>query len=1115
MKVSARSPLLWISATALSALLYFFSFHFFPQSFPIIHLSITMDLEQALDKASELAQQHQLGPNGYDYAAMFYTDAAVKTFVELEAGGKDAFVAMMNEQLYMPYTWRVRHFKEHEKNETIIIFTPDGKPYGFVETISENISGAQLSSNEAQQIAEKNAIKDWSINFDDYTLIEASQKIEPSGRIDHTFVYERTDKKIGEGFYRLKIVISGNKMTELTHFVKVPESFNRRYAEMRSANATIAWAAMLIMWLFYIFGSCFGLYWLIKQRWYIIKQPLMWAIILAIMGVLTSINQLPFLWMHYHTALSSTNFLLHLFLGFFINLLAQIAFYTLIIMIAEGLTRRAFSHHPQLWLLNKSNIISSYAVVGRIIGGYLLVGFNCAFVIGFYLFFTRYFGWWIPSETLFDPNVLATYAPWFSPIAQSLNAGFIEECIFRAIPLAGAALLGNRFGRKNWWIACALIVQAIVFGAAHTNYPMQPAYARLIELVIPSLIWGLTYLRFGLLPTIIAHCVYDAIWFSLPIFISHSSHTVAYKITIMLIIFLPFVRIIWARIKKGHWTLLAQSALNGSWIAPTRTEQKEELITQETESRTLTRSTQKGIIALGILGIIAWLYMTPFSHDGITVTIPRKDAIALSNKFLEQQGFILNTPWKTLPLMFTNYQAIPDIALQHKFIWREGKKELYHTLLGTYLQPAHWTIRYAQFTTDIIERAEEHKLMLYDNNVWRYYHQLPETTIGAQLNQDEARAIAHAAIQERFNLNAQELTEISATPTQLPNRKNWLFIFSNPAVYPLTTGQARVVIMIAGDKVVDAARMIHVPEEWERNELYKQSMFGIITTLFFLIFLFCLLYGIIIAFRQKKSFLFAKSLFIKLIGIIGAIACISIINAWCNVIGSFNTSMPLINQLFQSITFTIASTGIKIILFAGALTYLLSQKKLSQLPNNWLTISMGVCIGLFFAGIFAISQTLVPLNMPLWPLYDALSCSFPLIASLVMAITQYIQLTMIVSLLFMLIDTATKQWKIHRIFFTFFSLLCGMAMINVTLDTLLPWSITGTIIGLILLATYRFIIRHDYALIPLATSSFTIVYIMQQGIFNAYPEAMVHAGINICVVALISALWYQQLNKTN
>src|SRR4030095_623996 len=320
MKHLSRSPFLWIGATLLSGLLYFFTFHFFPQTFPIIHLDITMDLKHALKDADTIAQKYNLGPIEHRNAAMFHTDALVKTFVELEGGGKDAFVAMMEEKLYMPYTWRVRHFKEFEKNETTLVFTPDGIPYGFVETISENIPGAQLSENQARAIAESDSIKEWNIDLSAYTLVESSQKKQPKERIDHTFVYERTNKKIGEGLYRLKIVISGDKITEVMHFVQVPEAFNRRYAEMYSANTTIAWAAMLIMMILYLIGGCcFGLYWIMRKRWALFKQPLKWALLLASAHVLVLINQLPFLWMQYNSAHSSNGFLTQLVLSLWIK----------------------------------------------------------------------------------------------------------------------------------------------------------------------------------------------------------------------------------------------------------------------------------------------------------------------------------------------------------------------------------------------------------------------------------------------------------------------------------------------------------------------------------------------------------------------------------------------------------------------------------------------------------------------------------------------------------------------------------------------------------------------------------------------------------------------------
>ena len=149
-----------------------------------------------------------------------------------------------------------------------------------------------------------------------------------------------------------------------------------------------------------------------------------------------------------------------------------------------------------------------------------MVGVDLAFVVAFYWIAKEYLGWWSPSDALLDPDSLATVLPWLGPLAISLQAGFWEECLFRAIPLAGAALLGNRFGNRRAWIGGAFIVQILIFGAAHAAYPTQPAYARLIELIVPSTVFGLLYLRFGLLPVIVMHFTFDAVLFALPLFVS-------------------------------------------------------------------------------------------------------------------------------------------------------------------------------------------------------------------------------------------------------------------------------------------------------------------------------------------------------------------------------------------------------------------------------------------------------------------------------------------------------------------------------------------------------------------------------------------------------------------
>ena len=74
--------------------------------------------------------------------------------------------------------------------------------------------------------------------------------------MDYTFVYKRNDIFLAnEGEYRLRLSVSGDKLTEVRHFIKIPESFNRKYEEMRSSNNTIASLATYGMFIFYVLGG--------------------------------------------------------------------------------------------------------------------------------------------------------------------------------------------------------------------------------------------------------------------------------------------------------------------------------------------------------------------------------------------------------------------------------------------------------------------------------------------------------------------------------------------------------------------------------------------------------------------------------------------------------------------------------------------------------------------------------------------------------------------------------------------------------------------------------------------------------------------------------------------
>ena len=194
-----RRPAFWIALALLSIVATLIGIRYFPQAFSIVALDITMDRGHALDAARAIATRDGLGPAGFRQAASFAGDEEAQTFVELEGGGKEAFTRMLRENLYAAYSWRVRHFKDGETNETTIRFTPDGRPYGFVEKLKEDAPGAALDATAARTLAEREAAARWNLDLAKFTLVEQGQERRPSGRVDHTFTYERIDATLKEG----------------------------------------------------------------------------------------------------------------------------------------------------------------------------------------------------------------------------------------------------------------------------------------------------------------------------------------------------------------------------------------------------------------------------------------------------------------------------------------------------------------------------------------------------------------------------------------------------------------------------------------------------------------------------------------------------------------------------------------------------------------------------------------------------------------------------------------------------------------------------------------------------------------------------------------------------
>src|SRR5438132_1558500 len=406
------SRLLWTLFVVLSAGAAIFTFRNFSTAFPLVSIELKMDRADALRSARTIAQRNAWPPEGFDQAAEFGGSQEVQNFVELEGGGKQELGRILKETIFAPYTWRVRHFKEGDAHETLIRFTPEGEAFGFRVQLPEQEAGDSISADVAQGNAETAARQDWNVDFNRYRLAESSKEIRPGGRTDHTFVYERQDERLREGSYRLRLVIGGNKLTELTYYVQIPEAFSRRYEEMRSANTAITAASSVATFVFYILGCCgIGLFFMIRRRWVLWRQAAIWGVFIALLMGLDHFNSWSLLWMGYDTAVPASGFAIRQIataIGIFGGLAALM---TVSFMAAETLSRRAFPHHIQFWKIWSAPVAASKAVFGQTLCGYLLVSVFFAYEIVLYFFAQGKLGWWTPSDTLVNPNIFASYLP--------------------------------------------------------------------------------------------------------------------------------------------------------------------------------------------------------------------------------------------------------------------------------------------------------------------------------------------------------------------------------------------------------------------------------------------------------------------------------------------------------------------------------------------------------------------------------------------------------------------------------------------------------------------------------------------------------------------------------
>lgn len=1095
----------WIILSVVSLISIIGFWKYFDKVFPIVNLTITMDRSQAQEEAIKFALENQFDVQAYDAALQFKEDGMLQAFVELEGGGKDAFKDMIKNGYHQPYQWVVRFYKPNHINELYVHFTPDGKLNEFLSKIPESEKGAALNKDEALKIA-LNKAEDLHLDMSCYCLVEHNKIEQPSGRVDHTFVYERQDVTLQKGLYRIKLKVFGDKFSGLEKFVKIPDEFVRRYQQMFADNKLIANVAQNIAIFLYLFiiAVLLFLFFYRDHNYLSLEKHAYLTLIFFMVMLLASINNWSFFWNFYPTDISPLLFGIKQLLVMFIVSVIFSIFVGGICVITDAADRYIFGGHIQFLKSWSSDVVGSYQIFEMTILGYT----GAAIFLGYqviYAFWTQSMGWWSPLGQLFDPNILSTYIPFLTPIATAFKAGFWEEFTFRGLPLAGVAFLTRNSKSKKWWFLLIVIAQAIIFGALHANYPQQPAYNRIIEIFAPSMMFAAFYYVFGLLPGIIAHFVYDAVLMCIPIW---ASDLLLHKVCAAVCISIPLLIVV------VRWWLQGRKFKNAPLEAYNNATQYNAVMESEEIFQRpvscLVESKHVGYITiLTVIGFVFTYFSNQWNFFNYSCQINREQAVQIAMKSIDKYGFDSEKNWTIVTDFASNNESI-----ENKFIWQKYGGLTYQDLQKDYIPAHYWKISWKKFVGSIEDRSENFEVHVsVDGNILSISHAIAESQKGADIDTKYAEKIALELLGDVYDITSGQISVISSESIKHQNRRDHTIVYKQLDRYQFEDdlGQARIMVQISGDQLSKIKKFIHVPEVSQRLEQNRASQDLMLNMILYAIYLMIILFAAYVSLsniRLTNQFLMPIIFFTMIFFVI---KILSLLNGWNQILSYLNTAEPWLNQVI-SIVSTYALYFMAIgFMYVAAVTIFIRNgtKSLCNRYSAWalLLILSGMALHSFSSWF---EQFMV--------MHKALDYEYQYINFKVsiygMLIAYFLQNVLFLSISYMGFSVIA-QWFANKgkefLQIPFF-LIVGILMSNIASFSNVPlWLISGMIIGFIYYLLNKYIIAHDMEAVFLISFGMAIMKILPSVWCLVYPGIMMQFMLSASLFMAFVLLVYRRI----
>jgi hypothetical protein len=233
-----------------------------------------------------------------------------------------------------PRRWTVRWFAPLEKTELSVGVSVDGRVAFADRKLPENASGATLAKEEAQALARGFLVTHFQIDVSDgsrYKLLESTEeKLER--RLDHDIVWERTDVKVEDGKFWIRVGIQGDEIGAYDLGFTAPEPFLRQLNEQSLTDGIASGLRILVLLATGVLGGTVFLR-LYREDAIVWRAGYAFGIVMALCIVTRYLNGLPIVYAGYGTEEALGTFIASQGFG----LLVQVTVVSLLAVLMMGL----------------------------------------------------------------------------------------------------------------------------------------------------------------------------------------------------------------------------------------------------------------------------------------------------------------------------------------------------------------------------------------------------------------------------------------------------------------------------------------------------------------------------------------------------------------------------------------------------------------------------------------------------------------------------------------------------------------------------------------------------------------------------------------------------------